>query len=74
MKVKNIGSNQTEVETSRYVILVSYQTNVAYQDKETGLFFKTSKKWSNTTSKHITRWLDGRNAAAIDQKVLDELI
>jgi len=74
MKVRNIGSNLTEVETSEFLILVSYQTPVAFQDKKTGEFFKTDKKWSVTTSKQITKWLDGRNANLTPQSTLDGLL
>jgi hypothetical protein len=57
MKVTNIGSNMTEIRCGGYTILVSYETPVAAFDSNG--FYKTSKYHSNTTSKHINKWLDG---------------
>lgn len=74
MKVRQIGPNRTEVNTDQYSILVSYQTPVAYLDKSGTGFFRTSKKWSVTTSKHINQWLDGAKSQTVDQSVLDGLL
>ena len=57
MKINPIGSNQTEVETKDYFVLVSYKTPVAVRVRETNKVYVTSKKWSNTTSRHISSWL-----------------
>ena len=71
MKIKPIASNQTELHTnSGAVVLFSYQTPVAAQLAEGG-FVRTSTKWSKTTSKHITQWLNGAKAREVDQSVLD---
>ena len=55
MKLKQIGSNQTEVLLNDGTqILFSYETPVAcWIDGE---FFKTDKKWSNTTTRHVNKW------------------
>lgn len=74
MSIKVIGSNQTEVNTGRYSVLFSYNTPVAYWDSQTLKFYRTGKKWSVTTSKHINAWLDGRKAETVDQCVLDNLL
>ena len=58
MKVENIGSNRTEITTSKYKILVSYSTPVAAFDFDKLEFYMTSQYWSITTSKHINQWLD----------------
>lgn len=72
MNVKNIGSNQTEVVTSDgAVVLVSYSTPVAANVD--GEFFRTAKKWSATTSKHINKWLDGAAATEKPQEFFDSL-
>lgn len=71
MKVRNIGSNMTTVETEDGVILFSYETPVAASVD--GGFIKTSKKWSPTTSRHINKWLDGAEAREVDQSILDNL-
>lgn len=74
MKVKNIGSNKTEITRSDgTVILVSYSTPVAACIPGKG-FIRTSTKHSVTTSKHINQWLDGAKAREVPQADLDELI
>jgi hypothetical protein len=74
MYVKNIASNMTEVSTDKYTVLVSYSTPVAYCDESNGRCYRTSKKWSSATSKHINKWLDGRKAEEVDQSVLDSIM
>lgn len=39
-----------------WAVLVSYQTPVAARSPEGGLY-RTSRKWSATTSRHINQWL-----------------
>lgn len=72
MKVKAIGSNRTEVHTNRGIVLVSYETPVAALYD--GEFYRTAKRWSVTTTRHINAWLDGREAQERDQAWFDELI
>jgi len=55
--IEHIGSNQTEVERGHLTILVSYQTPVAVWDRKEKIYFRTSEKYSRTTSKHINRWI-----------------
>lgn len=74
MKLNPVGSNQTEVETERYLVLFSYKTPVAARDRLTGSLYRTSHKWSNTTSKHINKWLDGAEAEEKDQSFFDGLV
>jgi hypothetical protein len=68
MKVKPIGSNMTEVERVKnflgapvkYTFLVSYETPVAVNVFDNYLGSKlliTQKKWSRTTSRHISKWM-----------------
>lgn len=72
MKLDNLGSNQTQITTSTgEVVLFSYGTPVAARIN--GEFFRTSKKWSVTTSKHINAWLDGARAEVRDQQFFDSL-
>ena len=73
MKVKQLGSNQTQVEVNDKTILVSYSTPVAAHVCGEG-FFKTAKKWSTTTSRHISKWLDGAKAEEKPQEFFDNLI
>ena len=56
MKLTRIASNMTEVElTGDKLVLFSYETPVAA--RVDGKIYKTDCRWSRTTSKHITKWL-----------------
>ena len=72
MRVVNIGSNMTEVDTGSALILVSYSTPVAASIS--GSFIRTAKKHSNTTTRHINKWLAGCAAEVVPQKTLDALL
>ena len=55
MKIKPIQSNMTELTLADGTqVLFSYQTPVACWID--GQFYKTSYKWSKTTSRHINKW------------------
>lgn len=71
MTIHVLGSNQTELRTDKAVVLFSYNTPVAACVD--GTFYRTSQKYSVTTSKHITRWLDGRKAETRDPAFFQEL-
>lgn len=73
MKLNLIGSNQVEVVIGNKTVFFSYKTPVAYYDAEAARFFKTSKSWSRTTSKHVSQWLNGAFAEEIEQERLDNL-
>jgi hypothetical protein len=73
MKLKNIGSNMTEVETSDgTLVLFSYSTPVACFVPAVG-YMKTDKKWSATTSRHINKWT-GANCESRPQSYFDSII
>jgi hypothetical protein len=72
MKIKSIGKNQTEIHIENKIIFISYETPVAAWID--GQFFKTDKKWSTTTSKHIDAWIDGKKAETKEQNFFDNLI
>jgi hypothetical protein len=57
MKLNPIASNMTQITLNDGTqVLFSYQTPVAsWKD---GQFYKTDKKWSNTTTRHINKWAD----------------
>ena len=76
MKLNPIGSNMTEVEIGNKVVLFSYKTPVAYRDEKGG-FYRTSKHWSVTTSRHINKWLaefGGVVAREMGQEFFDGLV
>lgn len=75
MKLKSLGANKTELTLdSGTVVFFSYETPVAACLGNGGGFIRTAHKWSVTTSKHITQWLDGVNAREVPQDELDKLI
>ena len=55
MNLNPIAANMTEVTTDGMTILFSYRTPVACIKGIEA--FKTEKKWSNTTTRHISKWL-----------------
>jgi hypothetical protein len=79
MRIRQIGSNQTEVMLADGTeILISYTTPVAALIPGRG-WVRTLSKTSATTSKHINKWLIaklGRTdcVPAVDQWEIDQLI
>jgi len=60
MKLRNVGSNMTEITTEKGQILFSYETPVAARlaDPDNGdRIVITSTKWSATTTRHIKKWV-----------------
>ena len=62
MKIKQIGSNQTQVHTTSkeygdITILYSYTTPVAVQVISTREVYRTTAWFSKTTTRHINKWL-----------------
>ena len=73
MKLNPIGPNCTEIDLCDGVrVLFSYKTPVAY--RQDGKCYRTDCRWSNTTTRHINRWLDGRDAEEVPQSALDALL
>ena len=75
MKLKLIASNMIEISINSVgTILFSYETPVAaYTPNGT---FRTSKKWSSSTSRHINTWLhkNGLIAKEAPQEFFDNLV
>ena len=58
MKLKPIGANQTELSIENgMLVLFSYETPVAAFDAKTGRAFRTTAKWSPTTTRHVNKWI-----------------
>jgi hypothetical protein len=77
MKLNAIGPNKTEIEIrcldgTEATVLFSYNTPVAARFGDN--FYRTDRKWSVTTSKHINQWLAGRNAQINPQSFFDTLV
>lgn len=68
-----IGSNQIEIHHGDNRYLISYKTPVAAYISGQG-FFRSSTKWSRTTSKHINKWLEGVTAKEIPQQIIEDWI
>lgn len=74
MELKPIQENVTEVTFNNgTVVLFSYRTPVAALIPGDG-WYRTSTRWSNTTSRHINKWLGGIEAKSVEQAVLDNLV
>jgi hypothetical protein len=77
MRIKNIGSNQTSVVSKlpsggTIEVLFSYETPVAVRGPTRT--YKTERKWSVTTSKHINKFLpaDQSRVEIVPQDDLDQ--
>lgn len=76
MNLKPIASNMTEVTLNDGTcILFSYKTPVAAMKADWKTAVKTSKKWSNTTTRHINKWLkDVSSVAEKEQDWFNKLV
>lgn len=63
MKLKQLGSNMTEITTDNSNVLFSYETPVAGWD-DVGAF-RTDQFFSVTTSRHINKYFEGVDATKI---------
>ena len=66
--------NVTELKMNEYIVLISYKTPVALFDRTLKKYFKTSKYWSKTTSKHINQFIGNNSAEEINQESFDKLL
>jgi len=78
MNIKKLGTNETELTLQGCVILFSYNTPVAcfvsnLNNHIPSGWYKTGKKWSNTTTKHINKWYNGEYMEK-DQQFFNNLI
>lgn len=78
MNLTPYGPNMTEISTGDMYVLFSYKTPVAAMiDEGLGfVFYRTAKRWSNTTTHHINKWLGSYGAVASEkpQKYFDSLV
>lgn len=74
MKLTKISANVATIDfNSGIQVLFSYNTPVAAHIPGVG-FVKTGKKWSSTTSKHITQYTGDKNTPTKEQSFFDELV
>jgi frataxin-like iron-binding protein CyaY len=77
MNLRPIKQNMTELDFGNgHLILFSYQTPVAecFVSPEGRRYRMTSKKWSVTTSRHISSWLPMESAELLSQTYFDDLL
>lgn len=76
MIVRSLAANQTQIEIATSFgfdqVFVSYETPVAAMID--GELYRTDRKWSKTTTRHINKWLAGRNAENKPQSFFDSLL
>ena len=71
MKITQIGKQNARIVESRGCrVLYSYQTAVALEAPN-GKYYRTDKKWSVTTSKHINKFV-GADVVLVPQSALDD--
>ena len=68
MDISRIGNNQTVIDLSDYIVLISYSTPVAARQKDTGDEYVTETRWSNTTTRHIRKWCQTDNPVRMPQE------
>ena len=72
MQLRPIASNMTQLDLSDGTsVLFSYRTPVAALT-DNG-YYRTSKHWTVTTSRHINKWLGGVLAKEQPQAYFDSL-
>lgn len=79
MNLNPIAANMTEITYGTKAILFSYKTPVAYFDYSNGagngVYYRTEKKWSNTTTRHLNKWIpSSANVVLKPQDWFDGLI
>ena len=73
MKLKQIGSNQNELDLGFVQVFFSYETPVAARLTD-GTLVRTDERYSVTTTKHINKWLQGCDALTVSQYRIDCLL
>jgi hypothetical protein len=76
MNLTPLQANMTQLDLGAMRVLFSYRTPVACFSNEAGHdeYYKTAKRWSNTTTRHINKWLAGAQATERPQEFFDNLI
>jgi hypothetical protein len=73
MKLKQLGSNMTELDMGFAQVFFSYETPVAARITD-GTLLRTEERYSVTTTKHINKWLNGCEALTVPQDRIDCLL
>ena len=74
MKLTSLAANQTQLNLNDGTqVFFSYKTPVAAR-LSTYRYIRTATKWSQTTTRHINKWLEGVSAETVDQEILNNLV
>jgi len=73
MKLHRISATETELHRGNDVVFFSYDTPVAYFLSGVG-YFRTDKTFSQSTSKHICKWLRGFKAEVVPQATVEAFL
>ena len=73
MKVTQLGSNQTLLTLGHNEVLFSYETPVAGYDERIG-WFRTEEKFSQTTTKHINKYLAQLKFTVVPQQYIENIV
>ena len=75
MKLHSYATNRTVLifNNGTTEIFFSYETPVAGYSDKLG-YLKTDKWYSSTTTRHINKYIDGKNHTVVSQSVIDDLL
>jgi len=75
MKLQSFAANRTLLIFNRGIteILFSYETPVAGYSNKLG-YIKTDEWYSQTTTRHINKYLGDRKHTVVSQSVIDDLL
>lgn len=73
MKLRLIGSNQTELDLGFAQVFFSYETPVAARLTD-GSLVRTDERYSVTTTKHINKWIGRADFQFVSQYRLECLL
>ena len=75
LHLTQLGANMTEVRYGDKYVLFSYQTPVSYVElADMNTVYVTDKKYSATTSKHISKWVAARKIIKVNQETIDNIV
>ena len=73
MKLERLGASKSLLTlSSGSEIFYSYNTPVAC--KVSGDLYRTKEYYSRTTSKHISQYLNGRDAEEVEQSLINQIV
>ena len=75
MELKSLAANRTLLIFNRGIteILFSYETPVAGYSNKLG-YIKTDEYYSQTTTRHINKYIDGKPHTVVSQSVINDLL